>query len=138
VAQVLHELFRRFARSMAILAGSTSAFVIAAALLLALLAAGSVMGYTDHWLALFSAVLSAVTFLMVFLLEYQESRDTAAIQLKLNELLRAVEGARPDRFLDLEHRAEDEQEDVSRKLREEVLRGEGPTDGAPRSATRVR
>jgi low affinity Fe/Cu permease len=117
-------LFRHLARLTAILVGSTSAFAIATGLLLAMAATGVLSGYTDHWLAIFSAVLSAVTFLMVFLLQYRENRDTAAIQLKLNELLRAVEGARPDEFLDLEHRAEEEQEHVSRKLRDEVMQGE--------------
>lgn len=129
----MQELIRHGARIAAILVGSASAFVIAAVLLAGMVGMGALFGYTDHWLALFSASLSAVTFLMVFLLQYRENRDTAAIQLKLNELLRAVEGARDDEFLDLEHLAEEEQEDVARKLHEEVHEG-GTHSTAPADA----
>jgi low affinity Fe/Cu permease len=98
------------------------AFAIALVLVAGLLAAGGFFGYSDHWLAMFSAVLSAVTFLPVFLPQYRENRDTVAVQLKLNELLRAVEGAREQEFLDLEDRAEEEQEHASREPRERVLK----------------
>jgi len=82
-----------------------------------LVALGLRFGFSDRWLAGVSAALSVVTFLLVFLLQYRENRDTAAIQLKLNELLRAVEGAREHEFADLEHMAEQEQEDLSREHR---------------------
>lgn len=62
-----------------------------------------------------------MTFLLVFLLQYRETRDTAAIQIKLNELLRAMDGAQEQELLDLEHLAEDEQEHVSRKVRKNAL-----------------
>ncbi len=119
----MQAVVRRLARLTALVVGTARAFMVAGALLVAFIASGAVFGYTDHWLALFSACLSAVTFLLVFLLQYRENRDTAAIQLKLNELLRAVEGARGHEFLDVEHLAEEEQEDVSRRLREQLLGG---------------
>jgi low affinity Fe/Cu permease len=119
----MQEWIRTLARLTALVVGSARAFMIAGVLLLGMVATGALLGYNDRWLALFSATLSAVTFLLVFLLQYRENRDTAAIQLKLNELLRAVEGAREDEFLDVEHLAEDEQENVSRKLREQVMDG---------------
>lgn len=103
--------------------GTRYAFVVALSIVLGLAGAGAWFGYSDRWLAVVSAGLSAVTFLLVFLLQYRESRDTAAIQLKLNELLRAVEGAREHKFLDLEHLAEEEQEHVSRELRDRSSAG---------------
>lgn len=102
------------------LIGSARAFVGAFVFVAGLVATGAFLSFSDHWLALFSAALSAVTFLMVFLLQYRENRDTVAIQIKLNELLRAVEGAQEQELLGLEHLAEDEQEHVSRMLREKV------------------
>src|SRR5918912_2570147 len=114
-------LVRHIAALVALLASTPRAFVLATVLVAALLATGVLFGYSDHWLALFSAVLSAVTFLLVFLLQYRETRDTVAIQLKLNELLRAVEGAREHAFLDLEHRDEEQQADLSREFRRKVL-----------------
>ena len=109
------------AAAVALLVGSARAFVLATALVLVLVGTGVLFGYSDHWLALFSTVLSTITFLLVFLLQYRETRDTVAIQLKLNELLRAVEGAREHAFLDLEHRDEEQQADLSREFRRKVL-----------------
>ena len=114
-------LVRQIAAVVALLASTPRAFVLATALVAALLATGVLFGYSDHWLALFSAALSAVTFLLVFLLQYREARDTVAIQLKLNELLRAVEGAREYEFLDLEHLDEEEQAHRSHEFRRHVL-----------------
>ncbi len=102
------------------LVGSSRAFILAIVFVTGLVATGAFFGFTDRWLALLSAGLSVVTFLLVFLLQYRENRDTAAIQLKLNELLRAVEGAREKEFVDLEHKAEEEQEHVLHKLRDRV------------------
>lgn len=99
------------------LVGTGRAFVLAMVVLIAALVIGALYGFSDRWLAIFSTALSTVTVLLVFLLQYRETRDTAAIQLKLNELLRAVEGAREQEFWDLEHLAEEEQENISRKLR---------------------
>ena len=117
----MRPLFQQVASLAAVLAGTARAFVIAVALLAILVGTGALLGYSDHWLSLFSAVLSAVTFLLVFLLQYRETRDTVAIQLKLNELLRAVEGAREHEFLDLEERDEEHQAQLSRELRRRVL-----------------
>ena len=110
-----------FARLAALAVGSARALIVAGVVLAVLIATGALFGFSDHWLGLFSAALSAVTFLMVVLLQYRERRDTAAIQLKLNELLIAVEGAHVEELVDVEHLAEEEQKDVSRKLHERVV-----------------
>jgi low affinity Fe/Cu permease len=108
------------ARLTALVVGSARAFIIAGVLLVGVIATGAANGYSDHWLATFSAFLSAVTFLLVLLLQYRENRDTVAIQLKLNELLRVVEGAHVEELVDVEHLPENEQKDVSRKLQARV------------------
>jgi len=113
----IQSLLHRVAGRTSLLIGSASSASLAFILVVGLVALGLRFGFSDRWLAGVSAALSVVTFLLVFLLQYRENRDTAAIQLKLNELLRAVEGAREHEFADLEHMAEQEQEDLSREHR---------------------
>ncbi len=114
-------VFQQVASIAALVVGTARAFVFAAAVVAVLLGTGAFFGYSDRWLGVFSAALSAITFLLVFLLQYRETRDTVAIQLKLNELLRAVEGARDHEFLDLEHCDEEHQDHFSHELRRRVL-----------------
>ena len=63
--------------------------------------------YSENWLLLISTGTSILTFLMIFLLQNMQNRDTRAMQIKLNELLRAVEGARKE-MVNLEHVTEEE------------------------------
>lgn len=113
----------RFAASTAAQVGSFRASLAAALFLFVLLATGALRGFSDHWLSVASVLLSAITFLLVFVLQYRETRDTTAIQLKLNELLRAVEGARAEEFHDIEEQDEEEQERVLQDLRKHLTTG---------------
>lgn len=88
-----------------------SAWAAAAAVVLALLwlAGGVFGGFTEHWLYLLHAVTAVFTFVMVFLIQHTTGRESRAVLLKLDELVRATSGAR-DELIAAEHRPLHEQE----------------------------
>ncbi|HET7649058.1 MAG TPA: low affinity iron permease family protein [Gaiellaceae bacterium] len=87
-------LIRRIALRTPELVGSPWAFFAAIVLALVWVVVGPIAGFSDTWLLWPSAIASVVTFLIVFSLQYTQNRDTRAIQLKLDEILRASETAR--------------------------------------------
>ena len=87
-------------------AGTAWAFLLAAAVVIAWAVTGPLFGFSDTWQLVINTGTTIVTFLMVFLIQHTQNRDTRAMHLKLDELLRAVEGAREGVFANLQ-----EQED---------------------------
>ena len=81
------------------------------------LALGLVWGFPESWAVVLGVATSLVTFVMLFLITNAQERDTRAIQLKLDELLRAIEGARDDHLVGLERKPEHELEEVEKQLR---------------------
>ena len=92
----LSEVFSRFARTLARALGHPEAFVIAVVLVIVWVVTGPIFHWSDTWQLVINTWTSIMTFLMVFLLQNTQNRDTMAMQLKLAELLRAVEGARTE------------------------------------------
>ena len=91
---MMREPFRRFANRCADMVGSPSAFLAAVAVIVIWSFTGPMYGYSDTWQLVINTGTSVITFLMVFLLQTTQARDTRAMQLKLDELLRAVQTAR--------------------------------------------
>jgi low affinity Fe/Cu permease len=87
-------LFRRFATRTSESVGSPAAFVIGLTLIVLWAATGSLFGYSDSWQLVVNTATTIITFLMVFLIQSTQNRDAKAIHLKLDELLRGVQGAR--------------------------------------------
>src|ERR1700687_3405992 len=100
-------IFRRFADEIAEVAGSPWAFVIVVVLTLVWLAAGPAFHFSDTWQLTMNTAASQVTFLIAFLLQNTQNRDTRALQLKLDELIRATHGARTS-LVNLERLSDEE------------------------------
>ena len=88
------EFFRSFARRSSVFLGSSAAFVGAIAIVVGWAILGPMYHYSDTWQLVINTGTTIVTFLMVFLMQNTQNRDSKAIQLKLDELLRGVKGAR--------------------------------------------
>jgi len=88
------ETFRKFARKASDLLGQAEVFLVAVILVLVWAALGPVYHYSDTWQLVVNTATTIVTFLMVFLIQNTQNRDAKAIQLKLDELIRGVRGAR--------------------------------------------
>ena len=90
----MRDVFRRFATRTAESVGSPAAFVIGLTLIVLWAATGPFFGYSDTWQLVVNTATTIITFLMVFLIQATQNRDAKAIHLKLDELLRGVQGAR--------------------------------------------
>ena len=85
--------FTRFAKSTARAAGHPATFCVAVAIILSWAASGPLFGFSDTWQLVINTGTTIVTFLMVFLIQNTQNRDSEAIQVKLDELIRSIEGA---------------------------------------------
>ena len=102
-----HDVFRRFAQRTSMTTGSAGAFTLAVLVIVVWGVTGPLFHYSDAWQLVINTGTTIVTFLMVFLIQATQNRDTRAVHLKLDELLRAVEAARTS-MVELEDRSDAE------------------------------
>ncbi|MCJ8143442.1 low affinity iron permease family protein [Ancylobacter sp. A5.8] len=140
-------LFTRFSQAVARYAGKPATFVAAALVIVVWGATGPVVGFNDTWQLIINTSTTIITFLMVFIIQNSQNRDTAALQIKLDELISKLDGPR-EILLDLEELDEGELEklrrdfeDMARKARVAGERaGADPTGGgtkSPRTKTKA-
>ena len=101
--------FGKFANATARMTGRPAAFILAALTVLVWGITGPIFHYSDTWQLVINTGTTIITFLMVFLIQNTQNRDTLALQVKLDELIRAVEGARNE-LVGIEEAPEDELE----------------------------
>jgi low affinity Fe/Cu permease len=103
----MHEVFRRLAHSASEKFGSPWAFGIALSLIVLWALSGPFLGFSTTWQLFINTMTTILTFLMVFLIQNTQNRDSRAIHLKLDELIRAVRPAR-DMLIDIEDMEDEE------------------------------
>jgi len=126
--------FSDFARRLAMWTGRPVAFMVATGAVVLWAASGPLFGFSDTWQLVINTSTTIITFLMVFLIQNTQNRDTEAMQIKLDELIRATQGAH-NALLNLEH-LEDEELDryrrhyaaLARVARKKLRAGELDTD----------
>jgi low affinity Fe/Cu permease len=112
--------FTRLAKAASRFTGRPACFVLALGVVLAWAITGPLFGFSNTWQLVINTGTTIVTFLMVFLIQATQNRDTEAMHIKLDELIRATHGAH-NRLMDLEEREEDEL-DRLRKQYEEIAK----------------
>ena len=100
-------LFERFSNWATNATGSSAAFISAVAVIIIWLVTGPVFNYSDTWQLIINTGTTIITFLMVFLIQKSQNKDSKAVHLKLNELLASHQGA-SNRMVDIEDLTEQE------------------------------
>ncbi len=100
-------VFERFSSSVTKAAGSSAAFLLALATVLIWAATGPIFGYSENWQLVINTGTTIITFLMVFLIQKAQNKESMSVQLKLNELIAATKGA-SNRLVSVENLTEEE------------------------------
>ncbi len=132
----MDRLFTRIATAIAHTAGQPLAFLLAVSVILVWVVTGPVFGFSDTWQLVINTGTTIVTFLMVFLIQNSQNRDAAAMQAKLDELIRALADARAE-FIGIEHLPDTEIEEIRTSLEEEVGCANGKAGTAEDSVERL-
>ncbi|HEY9685649.1 MAG TPA: low affinity iron permease family protein [Coleofasciculaceae cyanobacterium] len=109
------DVFTRFATHTARLAGTPLSFGVAVAIIAAWALTGPIFNFSDTWQLVINTSTTIVTFLMVFLIQNTQNRDSEALHLKLDELIRATRGAK-NALIDLEDLTQEELDAFKRKF----------------------
>lgn len=123
----LNELFRKFAIKVSIIAGTAWAFILALLIIILWASSGPIFHFSNTWQLFINTFTTIVTLLMVFLIQNTQNRDSKAIHIKLDELLRRLKGTSSDRFVNIEEMPDEEIEKLQERFRklhdryEEVL-----------------
>src|SRR5688572_19561891 len=114
--------YLRFAKFASRLSGRPLTFITAVLLIVVWLATGPMFGFSNTWQLVINTLTTIVTFLMVFVIQSTQNRDTEAMQLKLDELIRATKGAH-NALLDLEEMDDEHLERYKRSYRRLAAQG---------------
>jgi low affinity Fe/Cu permease len=130
--QTAKPTFGDVARKISITLGSGWAFLAACAVVLVWALVGPALGFSDAWQLVINTGTTIITFLMVFLIQNTQNRDSRAVHLKLDELIRTTRAAR-NTLIDLENCSDQEVEEVARQFEKLKGRRAGATgEGRPK------
>jgi len=129
---MMNEFFHKFAEKASDLAGAPWAFLAASLTIVAWAASGPFLEFSNTWQLIINTVTTMVTFLMVFLIQNTQNRESKAVQLKLDELIRVAKAARKG-FIDLEDLSDEglaRQKHEFERIRQEQPKSESLGTGA--------
>jgi low affinity Fe/Cu permease len=109
--------FNRLARQASKIAGHSVAFSLAAGMILIWAITGPIFGFSDTWQLVINTTTTIITFLMVFLIQSSQNRDSEAVQLKLDELIRATKAAQ-NALLGIEDLTEEELDELKTRYQD--------------------
>jgi low affinity Fe/Cu permease len=131
--------FTNFAKAISRATGRPSAFMAAGTVIVVWIVTGPIFHYSDTWQLVINTGTTIITFLMVFLIQNTQNRDSEALQVKLDELIRSIDGAH-NALLDLEELEDDELDriranysNLAKKARAELLEGISDTGSSDKS-----
>ena len=112
----MSDIFRKFAQKTSAIVGTPWAFIIAVLLIVLWGTSGGLFHYSDTWQLVINTSTTIITFLIVFLIQNSQNRDTRSINLKLDELIHATKGAR-NKMMGLENVSDEELESIYQELK---------------------
>ncbi|WP_442581934.1 low affinity iron permease family protein [Mesorhizobium sp. ASY16-5R] len=124
--------FTKIANNVAYAAGKPITFVACCAIIVLWAVTGPLMGFSDTWQLIINTSTTIVTFLMVFLIQNTQNRDGAALQAKLDELIRSSKAK--NHFIGIEHLTETELEEIRKKCEEAASRADAAAEEAEEAA----
>ncbi len=110
------KLFESIAKKSTYFSGTTTAFILAVSVILIWLLTGPIFGFSNTWQLVINTSTTIITFIMVFLIQRTQNKDSKAVHLKLNELIASLKGP-SNRLVDIEDLTEDELEILSKYYR---------------------
>jgi low affinity Fe/Cu permease len=129
---MVSRLFTGFAEGVAKAAGRPLAFILCLVAIVVWAATGPFFGFSDTWQLIINTATTIVTFLMVFLIQNTQNRDGAALQTKLDELIRA--STAQNMFVGIEHLTEEEVEALRAKIEQRAKREPANLEGVAKLA----
>ena len=125
---VVSDAFRVFARKASAILGTAWAFVAAVLIIVIWGVTGPTFHFSDTWQLIINTGTTIVTFLMVFLIQNTQNRDAKAVHLKLDEIIRALQGARNE-LVDLEQLSDEDLKELEKQFQR--IRQKAEQDGNP-------
>lgn len=119
----VQDAFRVFARKTSHVLGTAWSFVLALLIIAVWAATGPMFGFSDTWQLIINTGTTIVTFLMVFLIQNTQNRDAKAVHLKLDEIIRAIKGARNE-LVDLEELSDEDLKKLEEQFRRLRMKAE--------------
>ncbi len=135
---IVRDAFRCFAQRASVLLGSAWAFCGAVFVIVVWLVTGPTFHFSDTWQLIINTATTVITFLMVFLIQNTQNRDAKAMHLKLDELIRAVKGAR-NQLVDLEELSDDDLKKLEKQfqgLRKQAEHSRTPSENGQPAKSR--
>jgi len=132
----MERLFTFVAGRIAFYAGQPLAFILALATIIVWAVTGPMFAFSENWQLVINTGTTIITFLMVFLVQNSQNRDAAAMQAKLDEIIRAIEPAR-GAFIGIEHMTDRQIEEIRAQLEAECEEGADPVQSGTLSVDQL-